>query len=94
MTAILIQRDVVRYSPSGIPVLDCVLRHRSEIVEAGQSRSVELEMPSIAFQSVVHRLAVCPLDSAHRFTGFLANRSKKSNRAIFHITDFEPVDAA
>ena len=93
MTAALIQRDVVRYSPSGIPLVDCVLRHRSEIAEAGQWRTVELEMPAIAFQAVVHRLAACPLDSVHRFEGFVANRSRKSNRAIFHITDFESIDA-
>jgi len=92
LTATLIQRDVVRYSPSGVPLVDCVLRHRSEIMEAGQRRDVELEMPSIALQAVVHRLAACPLDSTYRFTGFLANRSKKSNRAIFHIIDFEPFD--
>ncbi len=87
----MIQRDVVRYSPSGIALVDCVLRHRSEIGEAGQLRQVELEMPAIAFESVVHRLAACPLDSTHRFTGFLANRSRKSTRAVFHITDFVSV---
>jgi hypothetical protein len=46
-------------------------------------------LPSIAFESVVHRLAASPLDATYRFTGFLANRSKKSKRAVFHITEFK-----
>lgn len=82
------QRDVVRYTPSGIASIDCLLLHRSEVREAGHVRQVELELPAIAFESLVHRLAASPLDTTYRFTGFLANRSKKSKRAVFHITEF------
>ncbi len=43
----------------------------------------------MAFESVAHRLAACGLDETYRFTGFLANRSRKSKRTVFHIVDFD-----
>ncbi len=83
---------MIRYTPSGMPLIDCVLHHRSELNEAGQWRQVELEAPAIAFDSVAHRLADSGLDETFRFTGFLANRSRKSKRTVFHIVGFEAVD--
>jgi len=91
LTATLIQRDVMRYTPSGLPVIDCVLHHESEISEAGQLRMVEVEALAVAFESVAHRLAACGLDQTYRFTGFVANRSRKSKRTVFHITQFQSI---
>ena len=71
-----------------MPLIDCVLHHVSELNEAGQLRQVELEAPAIAFESVAQRLANTRLDETYRFTGFLANRSRKSKRTVLHITDF------
>jgi primosomal replication protein N len=74
-----------------MPLIDCVLHHVSEIGEAGQLRQVELEAPAIAFESVAQRLAASGLEETYRFTGFLANRSRKSKRTVFHITQFESI---
>jgi primosomal replication protein N len=79
----------MRYTPSGTPLIDCVLHHTSELSEAGQLRKVELEAPAVAFESVAQRLAACRLDETYRFKGFLANRSRNSKRTVFHITEFE-----
>ena len=51
-------------------------------------RQVQLEAPAIAFESVAQRLAASRLDETYRFTGFLANRSRRSKRTVLHITDF------
>ncbi len=80
---------MIRYTPSGMPLIDCVLHHVSEISEAGQLRQVEVEAPAIAFESVALRLANSRLDETYRFTGFVANRSRKSKRTVFHITNFD-----
>ena len=81
----------MRYTPSGLPLIDCVLHHVSEISEAGQLRQVEVEAPALAFESVALRLANSRLDATYRFTGFIANRSRKSKRTVFHITAFESI---
>ena len=72
-----------------MPLIDCILHHTSDLSEAGQLRQVELEAPAIAFESVALRLVNSRLDETYRFTGFLANRSRKSKRTVFHITQFE-----
>lgn len=77
-----------------MPLIDCVLHHVSEISEAGQLRQVELEAPALAFESVAQRLANSRLDETYRFTGFVANRSRKSKRTVFHITAFESISRA
>lgn len=87
----MIQRDTMRYTPSGIAVVDCVLHHVSRQNEAGQWRDVEVEAPAVAFAGVAQRLAACRLDQRHRFAGFVANRSQKSKRTVFHIIDIEPI---
>ena len=89
LTATVVQRDVIRYTPAGIPLLDCVLLHHSEQSEAGMARQVDFEIVGIATGSTANRLGECRLDRSYRFTGFLTNRSKKSKRIIFHIVDFE-----
>ena len=82
----------MRYTPSGMPLIDCVLLHRSELSEAGRLRQVELEAPAVAFESVAQRLAAIRLEETYQFRGFLANRSRKSKRTVFHITDFKSAD--
>ena len=79
----------MRYTPAGLALVDCVLHHVGEIREAGQLRQVELEAPAVAFEGVARRLADSRLDETYRFTGFVANRSRKSKRTVFHITQFE-----
>ncbi len=89
LTATLIERDVMRYTPAGLPLVDCILHHVSQRSEAGVLRQVEVDAPAVAFESVAQRLAACRLDTTYRFRGFVANRSRKSKRTVFHITDFE-----
>ena len=85
----MVERDAIRYTPAGIPLIDCKLRHISEQSEAGQVRQVEFEIAAIGIGSIAKRLEQSRLDRAYRFAGFLANRSRKSKRSIFHIVDFE-----
>ena len=92
LTATLRQLHPLRYTPAGVPCVECVLHHTSQQSEAGQLRQVELEAPAIAFESVAPRLADSPLDATYRFRGFLANKSAKSTRTVFHIIDFNRAD--
>jgi primosomal replication protein N len=75
-----------------VPCVECVLFHAGQQSEAGQLRQVVLEAPAIAFESVARRLADSPLDATYRFRGFLANKSVRSTRTVFHITDFNRAD--
>lgn len=89
----LIERGAVRYTPAGVPVLDCRLRHRSEQIEAGLPRSIEFEIRAVALGDlapVINR--VVPGDRLE-VDGFLAPSRKGSSSLTLHITAFRPCDA-
>jgi primosomal replication protein N len=87
----LAERDAVRHTPAGIPVLSVRLLHSSQQVEAGISRLVEFEMSAMAAGEICDRLNRQELGKDYRFTGFLARRNRNSRSLVFHITDFENI---
>ena len=91
-TAILAERDIVRYSPAGIPIVAARLAHTSEQVEAGISRKVEFELPALAAGQVAQQLEQAELGAMYRFRGFMARKNRNSKSLVFHLTDFETID--
>jgi len=90
--AILAERDVVRYSPAGIPIVSAKLIHESEQVEAGISRRVEFEIAALAAGQIAQQLAQEKLGSEFRFTGFLARKNRNSRSLIFHLTALQNIE--
>jgi primosomal replication protein N len=89
LSAKIVERNVLRYTPAGIPVCECVLRHVSTQLEAQQAREVELEISAVALGTIGELLEQALLGQTHRFTGFLAKKSRNSRSFIYHITAFE-----
>lgn len=87
--AALVQRDVMRYSPAGVPILAASLSHHSEQQEAGSLRQVEFEMAVLAAGEVAGKLEQVELGAVFRFTGFMARKKRNSKGLVFHLTDFE-----
>ncbi len=90
--AILAERDIVRYSPAGIPIVAARLAHASEQVEAGISRKVEFELPALAAGQIAGQLEQAELGAMYRFSGFMARKNHNSRSLVFHLTDFETID--
>ena len=90
--ATLAERDVMRYSPAGIPIMAAKLFHASEQVEAGISRRVEFELAALAAGQIARQLEQARLGAAYRFSGFMARKSRNSRSLVFHLTDFETTD--
>ena len=85
----LLTRDALRYTPAGIPVLTFTLAHESQQIEARVPRQVVLEIDAIAIGEVALELSKIDLGGAVRLQGFLANRSKRSRRAVLHVNKFD-----
>lgn len=83
------ERDVIRYTPAGIPVVTAKLQHQSEQTEAGIKRLVEFEITAFAAGEISGRLNQVGLGEMLRFTGFMARRNRNSKSLVFHIVDFE-----
>jgi len=61
--------SALRYSPSGLPVVECRLIHESEIEEAGIVRKVSLNLKSKAVGILAEKLIRQPLHTPFLFKG-------------------------
>lgn len=87
------ERDILRYTPAGIPIVSARLLHSSQQVEAGVPRLVEFEVAAQAAGEISGRFNQAELGGTFQFTGFLARKSRNSRSLVFHITDFETVSS-
>ena len=90
LTAGIAELSALRYTPAGIPAVNFILEHESEIVEAGVARQVKLTVKAVAFGTLAEQTAQLTLGKACRFTGFLIN-ARTSKSVVFHIQAIEQV---
>jgi primosomal replication protein N len=93
LSATLIERAAVRYTPAGLPALDLVLRHESTVSEDGLPRKVSLEMRAVAIGAVSRPVAALALGSTASFAGFLG-ATRNGRGLILHITALDPDPAS
>lgn len=93
LTALLKSREPLRYSPAGIPILNCRLVHQSEQVEAGLPRSVICEIPAVAVGEVARVLHSKQPETEWQFTGFLATK-RRFETAELHIVEIKETPRA
>jgi primosomal replication protein N len=85
LTARLVERGAIRYTPAGLPAFDCRLGHESMVAEDGQPRKVSLEIRALGIGAVTQHLGRLELGSHGTFAGFLAS-SRNGRGLTFHIT--------
>jgi len=85
LTATAQEVKALRYTPAGLPVVEILLGHASDVVEAGQSRRVAFELLAFALGDVALLLADTPLGAGLRLQGFLAAARKGSGKIVLHI---------
>jgi primosomal replication protein N len=94
LDATLAQCSDLRYTPAGIPALECVLKHASIQPEAGGNRKVDCEIAAVAFGEPAVALARVPAGTALRCSGFIARRYRTGVSVALHVNEFETLDNA
>ncbi len=94
LDATLAERGDLRYTPAGVPALECVLRHASVQREAGGERKVDCELAAVAFGAPAIALSRVPTGSPLRCKGFVARRYRTGTTLALHIDEFESLDNA
>jgi primosomal replication protein N len=90
LAAHLVERAALRYTPAGLPALDLVLKHESQVSEDGQPRKVSMEMRAVVIGALTQQLLPLALGSAAVFAGFIT--SARNGRGLsFHVTSVEPL---
>ncbi len=79
----------LRYTPAGVPVQQCRIRHRSQLVEAGVQRQVELELDAVAVGDISTGLARVQQGQFCCLSGFLAKKSLNSQQLMLHVSSIE-----
>jgi primosomal replication protein N len=85
LTAQLLERGAVRYTPAGLPALDCKLMHESQLTEDGTARKVSLEIRALAIGEISRTVGALALGSTGTYAGFLAS-ARNGRGLLFHIT--------
>ena len=86
LSAQLIERSALRYTPAGLPALDLTLQSESEVSEDGRPRKVSLQIKAVVIGGLCRRLAGLPLGHAGEWAGFLA-ASRNQRGLVFHVTE-------
>lgn len=87
----VVEREALRFTPAGIPIVSFRLRHVSEQVEAGIPRQIDMEIPAIAAGEISGSLSQATLDYDYLFHGFIARKSRNSKSLVFHVTECEAI---
>jgi len=81
----VLECEPLRHTPAGLPALEMLLAHESEVVEAGLARRVELTMAAVALGDLALLLARMELGSELQVQGFLAPVRKDSAKIKLHL---------
>ncbi|WP_018228955.1 primosomal replication protein N [Methyloversatilis universalis] len=89
LAATLIERDALRQTPAGVPILRGCLEHFSQQIENGAPREVRFETDFVLLGDLARLLAQAPLGTSLIAQGFMAARSAKSRQGVMHINSIE-----
>ena len=90
LTGVVAELETLRYTPAGVPLVGCLIRHESQQIEAGNPRRVSLELAAVAIGDLAQHSALS-LGSHISVEGFLARKSQKSDHIVLHICSVKPV---
>ncbi|MEF7615993.1 primosomal replication protein N [Aquincola sp. MAHUQ-54] len=85
LQAQLQERAALRYTPAGLPALDLVLKHESEVTEDGHPRKVSMELRAVAIGEITQPVGRLELGASRTFAGFLA-AARNGRGVVFHVT--------
>jgi primosomal replication protein N len=88
LSAQLVERGAVRYTPAGLPACDFQLKHESQVSEAGQPRKIFMEMRAVVIGELAQRVVGLEIGAAGTFAGFLTNQ-RNGRGIVLHVTEFE-----
>ena len=88
LTAQLVERGALRYTPAGLPALDLSLKHESEVTQDGKPRKIWFDIRARAIGDITARVERLELGSTHGFVGFLGSQ-RNGRGVVFHVTELD-----
>ncbi|MEO1766019.1 primosomal replication protein N [Thiobacter aerophilum] len=82
-------KDSLRHTPAGVPVLTFTLVHRSEQPAGVGKRKVECVIPAVAFEALAETIARWPRDAQVEVEGYLARKSRTEAQLTLYVQTIE-----
>ncbi|MHB8353847.1 MAG: primosomal replication protein N [Burkholderiales bacterium] len=92
LSGVIATRDLLRYTPAGIPLLNFVLQHESEQQEAGQTFKAQLDIAVSVLGEVAVQLDRHEPGTRIMLKGFLAKKSRNSRQFVMRAEQFKLID--
>ena len=84
-----VAKSALRYTPSGVAVLEASFEHEGSVTEAAAERMLAFEFAAIALGAVAQALDREPLGRPMLLEGFIAPRSRRTTRLLVHVTEYK-----
>lgn len=84
LSACVVEKSSLRYTPSGLPALEVWLEQSTALQDAGVTRQNQLRLKAIAFAGLAEQLDAQALGVMHSLEGFLST-SRNGKGVVFHI---------
>ncbi len=84
-----VAKNALRYTPAGVAALEASFAHDGQVIEAGSPRNLSFEFSAVALGAVAQALEREPLGATMTIEGFIAPRTRRSQRLVVHITEYE-----
>lgn len=85
LTAVALEVQPLRYTPAGIPVIQLLLEHESEVIEAKIARQIHFQVTALALGDLALLLADSVPGNFFEIEGFLAPTRKGSQKLVLHL---------
>lgn len=89
LDAQLVELQPLRMTPAGVPVVECLLAHRSRQWEAEVEREVSCELRAVVMGNQARLIAAASPGAQLKVVGFIAARSFKSRSPVLHVNTVE-----
>lgn len=88
LTGWVLEAQPLRHTPAGIAMLDMLVAHRSQVEQAGQLRTIDMTLRTIASGDIALLMADVAMGEQLELQGFLAASRKGSSSLVFHVRHF------
>jgi primosomal replication protein N len=89
LEGIVIETNVLRYTPGGVPFMEMRVQHSSRQCEAGLERDVTVTLSVFALGDPALAAATIKIGQSVAVKGFLSQRSLKSEYPVLHINQIK-----
>jgi primosomal replication protein N len=85
LSAVLLQKSVLRYTPAGVAVITLHLEHSSQVQQANSLRAIQFSIEATALDTIALTADTLNTGDVYTFEGFWAPAHYRTQRLTFHI---------